>query len=87
MAPIRLDLTARLCDALGLFAADDVEVHLPGVASDEVLHTVHDPEFVDATRRFGAKQWRDVPFTDAQVAELVRAGAAEFAGGLLHNRD
>ena len=38
MAPIRLDLTARLCDALGLFAADDVEVHLPGVASDEVLH-------------------------------------------------
>jgi len=24
---------------------------------------------------------------DAQVAELVRAGAAEFAGGLLHNRD
>ena len=24
---------------------------------------------------------------DAHVAELVRAGAAEFAGGLLHNRD
>ena len=24
---------------------------------------------------------------DAQVAELVRAGAAEFAGGLLHDRD
>ena len=24
---------------------------------------------------------------DTQVAELVRAGAAEFAGGLLHNRD
>ena len=51
MAPIRLDLTARLCDALGLFAADDVEVHLPGVASDEVLHTVHDPEFVEAVQR------------------------------------
>lgn len=51
MAPIRLDLTARLCDALGLFAADDVEVHLPGVASNEVLHTVHDPEFVEAVQR------------------------------------
>jgi len=24
---------------------------------------------------------------EAHVAELVRAGAAEFSGGMLHNRD
>ena len=34
-----------------------------GNTSDE-----SDPEFVSETRRFGAKAWRDVPFTPDQVA-------------------
>jgi acetoin utilization protein AcuC len=50
MAPIRLDLTARLCDAFGLFDSDDVEVHAPAVADDDVLGTVHHPAFVAAVR-------------------------------------
>ncbi len=44
MGPLRLDLTARLCEALGVF--DAVEVISPPVASDEMLQTVHDPDYI-----------------------------------------
>ncbi len=50
MAPIRLDLTARLCTAFGLFDAEDVEVHEPQEAADDVLATVHDRDFIAAVR-------------------------------------
>ena len=50
MAPLRLDLTARLCEALGLF--DDPAVLVAGAepADDELLATVHDPAYVAAVR-------------------------------------
>ncbi|HBO55299.1 acetoin utilization protein AcuC [Janibacter terrae] len=48
MAPVRLDLTARLCRELGVF--DDVEVVDVDVATDEVLATVHSRAYVDAVR-------------------------------------
>ena len=48
MAPVRLDLTARLCRELGVF--DQVDVVDVAPATDEVLHTVHDPEYVAAVR-------------------------------------
>jgi acetoin utilization protein AcuC len=54
MAPIRLDLTARLCDALGVFDAPGVEVVGAEVASDEVLETVHDPAYVAAVKAASA---------------------------------
>jgi acetoin utilization protein AcuC len=50
MAPIRLDLTARLCEALGVLDAPGVEVVGAGVASDEVLETVHEADYVAAVR-------------------------------------
>jgi acetoin utilization protein AcuC len=50
MAPIRLDLTARLCEALGVLDAPGVEVVGAEVASDEVLETVHDADYVAAVR-------------------------------------
>jgi acetoin utilization protein AcuC len=50
MAPIRLDLTARLCAAFGLFDAEGVEVHEPDEAADDVLATVHDRDFIAAVR-------------------------------------
>jgi acetoin utilization protein AcuC len=51
MAPLRLDLTARLCRELGLFD-DPSAVQLVGAepASDEVLRTVHDAEYIAAVR-------------------------------------
>ena len=51
MNPLRLDLTARLCDAFGLFDGDDVEVVSPVVPDDDVLLSVHDAEYVSAVHR------------------------------------
>ncbi len=50
MAPLRLALTARLCDDLGLFAADDVEVVGAEVADDDLIATVHDRAYIAAVR-------------------------------------
>ena len=50
MAPIRLDLTARLCDALGEFDAPGVELVGAEVASDELLATVHDADYIAAVK-------------------------------------
>jgi acetoin utilization protein AcuC len=51
MAPIRLDLTARLCEALGVFDNAGVEVVGAEPASDEVLAQVHDPAYIAAVRQ------------------------------------
>ena len=48
MGPARLDLTTRLCRALGVF--DHVDLLCPGVADDDVLATVHDRDYIDAVR-------------------------------------
>ncbi len=50
MSPVRLELTARLCREFGLFDHEDVELYSPPVPDDEVLHTVHDPFFVEAVK-------------------------------------
>jgi acetoin utilization protein AcuC len=50
MSPVRLDLTARLCEAMGVFDHEGVEVFSPPVPGDEVLTTVHTPDYVAAVR-------------------------------------
>ncbi|WP_028327584.1 acetoin utilization protein AcuC [Dermatophilus congolensis] len=50
MDPVRLDLTARLCHALGLFA-DAVVMVSPVEASTEALVRVHDPQYIAAVQR------------------------------------
>ncbi|MDO5627671.1 MAG: acetoin utilization protein AcuC [Mobilicoccus sp.] len=50
MNPIRLDLTARLCSALGLFDSE-ADIIVPDAPGDELLHRVHSPEYVQAVRR------------------------------------
>ena len=50
MAPVRLALTARLCQDLGLFDLPGVEVVGAGVADDALLTTVHEPAYVAAVR-------------------------------------
>ncbi|MGL5858808.1 MAG: acetoin utilization protein AcuC [Angustibacter sp.] len=54
MRPVRLDLTARLADALGLLHHPDVEVVSAEVASDDLLRTVHHDALVAAVRAAGA---------------------------------
>ncbi|MGN6753009.1 MAG: acetoin utilization protein AcuC [Intrasporangium sp.] len=51
MAPIRLDLTARLCEALGVFDNEGVEVVGAEPAPDDVLARVHDSAYIAAVRR------------------------------------
>lgn len=51
MAPLRLDLTIRLAGDLGLLDHSDVEVVGAEPATDDVLLTAHDPEYVAAVRR------------------------------------
>jgi len=48
MTSERLDLTIRLAQDLGLFDADDVELADAGIATDELLTTVHDTAYVAA---------------------------------------
>lgn len=50
MAPVRLDLTARLAEAFGLFSLPGVQVSGADVADDAVLGTVHDADYVAAVR-------------------------------------
>jgi acetoin utilization protein AcuC len=54
MNPVRLDLTARLCEDLGVFGPSDVEVISPEVPADEVLATVHDLDYIAAVRAASA---------------------------------
>ena len=54
MSPVRLDLTARLCDAFGLFAVPGVRLITPEQASDALLETVHDPAYVAAVKAASA---------------------------------
>lgn len=54
MSPVRLDLTARLCDAFGIFDDDGVQVVAPPVADDDLLATVHDRAYIAAVRATSA---------------------------------
>lgn len=51
MNPARLELTARLAKDFGLFDGDDVDVINPDVPDDEILLSVHTPEYVAAVRQ------------------------------------
>lgn len=54
MSPVRLELTYRLIEAFGLLAAPGVGVFAAEPASDEVLYTVHTPEYVAAVKAASA---------------------------------
>jgi acetoin utilization protein AcuC len=54
MAPIRLDLTARLCEALGVFDGPDVEVVGAEPADDALLGTIHDATYIAAVKAASA---------------------------------
>lgn len=54
MSPLRLDLTARLCEALGVFDVDGVEVVGADPASDDLLATIHDRDYIAAVKEASA---------------------------------
>jgi acetoin utilization protein AcuC len=95
MSPIRLDLTARLCAALGLFDLPGVVVVGADPAPDELITTVHDPAYVAAVRHAsehpgdadparGLGTEDDPAFLDMhEAAARVVAGSTEAAAAVL----
>ena len=94
MNPLRLDLTARLCGAFGLFDGPDVEVVNPAVPDDEVLLTVHDAGYVAAVRQASveprdADQSRGLGTEDDpafhemhEISARIAAGSLDVAGAV-----
>lgn len=54
MHPLRLDLTAALCEELGLFGAEGVSVSPPDPVTDKHLSSVHTRALIDTVQRFSA---------------------------------
>ncbi|NYG58899.1 acetoin utilization protein AcuC [Nocardioides daedukensis] len=53
MAPVRVDLTMRLAEALGVTGEDALRVVGAEPATDELIGTVHAQHLIDAVRRLG----------------------------------
>ncbi len=49
--PVRLDLTMRLADGLGVLSGDRIRVLAPTLAGPDLLTLVHDPAYLEAVRR------------------------------------
>ena len=49
--PVRLDLTMRLADALGVLVGDRLRLLTPTPAGPDLLTLVHDPAYLEAVRR------------------------------------
>ncbi|WP_406829527.1 acetoin utilization protein AcuC [Pedococcus sp. KACC 23699] len=97
MSPVRLDLTARLCQELGVFDSEGVEVFSPGVPDDAVLASVHevgyiaavraaslDPDGADTSRGLGTEDdpaFAGMHEASARIAEGTRALCADVWEG------
>ena len=83
MHPVRLDLTMRLADALGVLGSDRLEVVTPTAADVDLLTLVHDPAYLDAVKRAPADP--GVGFglgtADNPVFEGMYDAAALITGG------
>lgn len=87
MNPVRLDLTERLLRELGTLSAENVAMITPGIPEDNVLATVHDPDYIAAVREASAHGSTSEEYglgtEDTPVFEGIHAGAARIAGGTL----
>ena len=87
MSPVRLDLTARLCRDLGLFSHAGIHVVDADPASDEILTTVHTPEYVAAVKEAGAAAWgtpnelMGLGTDDVPIFEGMHEASARVASG------
>ena len=85
MASDRLDLTMRLAGALGLLEAEGVRVAGAEPAPDELLQTVHEPEYVaavrDAAENGTAYPERGLGTRDDPVFPHMHEAAARIAQG------
>lgn len=54
MNPVRVDLTMRLADELGVVGANGLTVVTAPIASEDLLLTVHDEQLIEAVQKIGA---------------------------------
>jgi acetoin utilization protein AcuC len=59
MSPLRVDLTMRLADELGVTGPQGLRLVRAPVASDDLIATVHDPELIEAVQRAGTTHQPD----------------------------
>ncbi|MDJ0355145.1 acetoin utilization protein AcuC [Paenarthrobacter sp. PH39-S1] len=86
MAPARLELTARLADALGLFHRPGLELLEPAVATDAQLGTVHSRDYIAAVRRVSLNpdhpdEARGLGTEDDPAFAGIHEASARLAGG------
>ncbi len=84
MDPVRLDLTQRLCRELGIFGPSGVPQVIPDIATDELLETVHAPEYISAVKRAAEGEASDqhgLGTEDTPCFGAIHSGAARIAGG------
>jgi acetoin utilization protein AcuC len=91
--PVRLDLTMRLADSLGVLASDRLQVVQPTPADVDLLTLVHDPAYLDAVKRAPADPdvghglgTPDNPIFDGMYdAAALIAGGSVLAADLVHS--
>ncbi|MFD6138409.1 acetoin utilization protein AcuC [Promicromonospora sp. NPDC060271] len=87
MSPTRLDLTMRLIEALGLLDRPTLELAEAEQASDAVIETVHDADYVAAVRHAGTTLEPDVARglgtdDDPLFAGMHEAAARQLGGSV-----
>lgn len=92
MHPSRLDLTARLCEALGLFSLPRVAVAEPHIASDDELGSVHTRDYIAAVRSVSDDPSSTLPerglgTEDDPAFAGMHEASARIAGGSLEAAD
>lgn len=88
MAPVRLDLTARLARELGLFSHAGVHVVGAEPAPDQVLATVHEPGYIQAVKAASEHpiridEARGLGTDDVPVFEGMHSASARIVAGTL----
>ena len=81
--PVRLDLTMRLADGLGVLTPSRVEVVRPTPAGTDLLTLVHDPAYLEAVRRAPADHevGHGLGTPDNPIFEGMYDAAALITGG------
>jgi acetoin utilization protein AcuC len=81
--PVRLDLTMRLADGLGVLTPDRVEVVRPTPAGTDLLRLVHDEDYLAAVRRAPTDpdERYGLGTSDNPVFEGMYEAAALITGG------
>src|SRR3954468_4578571 len=81
--PVRLDLTMRLADSLGVLARDRIQVIQPAPPDVELLTLVHDPAYLEAVKRAPADPGvgHGLGTADNPIFEGMYDAAALIAGG------